>query len=78
MNALDVRRLLAPLKTCKRFLKVVRMNRLQTIAEIAESVKATCPRILKKNLNKYRVSQHIVLRMLNEDKKVIRMEMAVD
>lgn len=65
----------------KKVSAAVRANRQQTICQIAESVgisEATCQRILTKDLNMHRVCQHIVPRMLSEDQKGIRMEMAGD
>ncbi|GFW26491.1 hypothetical protein TNCV_1164271 [Trichonephila clavipes] len=61
-NALDFRRLPAPLKTSKKFLR-----RHQTTAESVGISSVTCQRILTKDLNMHRLSQHIVPRMLNED-----------
>ncbi|GFV33794.1 protein GVQW3 [Trichonephila clavipes] len=61
--------------------EAVRNNMLKTISLIAEPVgifEVTCQRILTKDLNTHRVLPHIVSRMLNEDQKAIRMEMAGD
>ncbi|GFX33974.1 uncharacterized protein TNCV_911761 [Trichonephila clavipes] len=55
----------------------IRKSRMQTKAQIAESVgisSATCQRKLTRHLNMHRVCQHIVSCMLNEDEKAIGME----
>ncbi|GFU02911.1 hypothetical protein TNCV_1419821 [Trichonephila clavipes] len=66
-NVLDFRRLTTLLKTLKKVSGAARQNRLQTITESVGISSTSCQWILTKNLNRHRVCQHIVPRMLKDD-----------